>query len=166
MGASRCGPEVDSVTVDYDLHIKAGRIDSVAIQLLPERNHDLVTYETETRIKDSLYRGLSDEGECCFAPDWWWISQLAHPDLSAGAREKMLNTHACWWRYGREILHETEKWPANVPNPFSPLLWLPRSAAFIDSVLQTASIDSLRRISVPCSWQDCKPDSAYQPPSY
>ncbi len=157
-GSVELRPTGNSVTVDYDLHIKAEHIDSIAIQLLPERDYRLVTHETETRIRDSLYWSLSSDADCCFDFGlFWWDMISRAPDSVA---ENFRDMNYCWWcEFFDEAL-------TMEPTPFCPRIGLNQSPWFIDSVLEVTSLDSLRRVSVPCTWQDCEPDSAHQPPPY
>ncbi|MDD4051384.1 MAG: hypothetical protein PHR28_05730, partial [candidate division Zixibacteria bacterium] len=141
----------DTLVITYDIHIKNPAIDSVAFQLLPTgdtrgRVSYEVYYASEERVKDSVYRSLGDSLPCCIDLPRSLISDIRRT-RKEGKTGGPDTTRICWWN--------TLSYP-NLDTIFGPPFSSPYHTSYkplVDSILQVASLDSLRKMSVPCWWK-------------
>ncbi len=139
-------PASDTLSVEYDIHVRGNDIDSIAIQLLPKFNHRSVWYEVESRVKDSLYRSLGDSLDCCFTQLRGRLISQLRDSLSDTAEILPTTPPLCWW------IPTPDTSANNLPYPPLPYYSSMYRMAYIDSILESGHLDSLRKLSIPCTW--------------
>ena len=132
----------DTLYVSYDVHSYSGEIDSIALQLLPGGRSTDVVYAAEERVKDSLYKSLGDSIPCC--RHYLIARAIAKAKgVTVDSLEHLDGIPVCW---GTEPLAGSR-----FDLPFSPMIVYPVNKN-AEVFANTDNLDSLRRISVPCSW--------------
>ena len=142
----------DTLIIKYDIHIKNPAIDSVAFQLLPTDDskgrvsYD-VYYASEERVKDSVYRSLGDSLPCCIDLPFQMLRAI-RKGTAVGTASRLDTNSLCWWNTLSSPKTDSILESIN-PNIFCLLCY----KLLVDSVLKVASLDGLRKISVPCGWR-------------
>jgi hypothetical protein len=135
------------INVEYDFHVRGDNIDSVAFQLIPEFRRTSIQYESEDRVKDSLYRSLGDSLDCCHSGWAGFLLELIRNSRSDTLNPKISIAPLCWWTSSVDT--STDKSPVYISRSGDPT----KGSRYIDSVLKSVPLDSLRKISIPCSWK-------------
>ncbi|MBU0984604.1 MAG: hypothetical protein KKA42_12075 [candidate division Zixibacteria bacterium] len=138
----------DTLTIQYDISVRDGDLDSVAIQLLQDYNRRLVRYDALDRVRDSLYRSLGDSLDCCFPMILESLLLPGQPVRSLDSAEyNDLLSRTCWWMLPPSRIE------AGVPRTFfGSHILIPGHNTYIDSIIARGPLDSLRKHSIPCSW--------------
>ncbi len=135
----------DQLVVEYDILMDLHDLDSVALQVLAPENDRYIHFPSEARVMDSLYQ-LYEE-DCCFDLH---IRDFLLPDSIVVNLREELGTEVCWW--SPRLLPDRRD-SSGLETRFN---WW----THIDSVLALGDLDSLRSISIPCSWEGGGPGSA------
>jgi len=146
--ATRVG---DTLVVDYDLHFTDLDLDSVAFQLLPKSFYGNVYYPGENEVLDSIFEATP----CCNvlappsldrAPELYFSPPLFYSDFYSPASGKLRDMlgAACWQNCLIDSID---------PAIFNKLSYGLKNILYW-KLRTTVSIDSLRKILVPCIWDN------------